>query len=118
MWSFFHKLGSPRWFYGITTPWLPWLGLATALMLLTGTVWGLAFTPADFRQGNSYRIVYIHVPAAFVSLAGYYLMAIAGGVSLIWRVKLADMALRAAASVNALRPLIWPAAKTKWILCG
>lgn len=101
MWSFIHKLGSPRWFYRITTPWLPWLALLTAGLLLTGAVWGLAFAPADFRQGNSYRIIFIHVPTAFVSLAGYYLMATAGAFSLIWKIKLADMALRAAAGIGA-----------------
>ena len=101
MWSWVHKFGSPRWFYGITTPWLPWLGLLTAALLLWGAGWGLAFAPADFRQGNSYRIIFIHVPAAVVSLAGYYLMAIAGGISLVWKIKLADMALRAAAGVGA-----------------
>jgi heme exporter protein C len=101
VWSFIHKLGSPRWFYRITTPWLPWLALLTAGLLLTGAVWGLAFAPADFRQGNSYRIIFIHVPTAFVSLAGYYLMATAGAFSLIWKIKLADMALRAAAGIGA-----------------
>ena len=85
----------------MTTPWLPWLGGLTTLLLATGAVWGLAFTPPDFRQGNSYRIIFIHVPAAAVSLAGYYLMATAGGISLVWKIKLADMALRAAAGVGA-----------------
>jgi heme exporter protein C len=101
VWSFIHKLGSPRWFYRITTPWLPWLALLTAGLLLTGAVWGLAFAPPDFRQGNSYRIIFIHVPTAFVSLAGYYLMATAGAFSLVWKIKLADMALRAAAGIGA-----------------
>ena len=50
-------------------------------------VWGLLFTSPDFRQGNSYRIIYIHVPAAVVALAGYYVMAIAGAISLIWRIE-------------------------------
>src|SRR5512139_3707621 len=61
VWSFIHKLGSPRWCYQITTPWLPWLGAVSALLLVGGAVWGLAFAPPDFRQGNSYRIIFIHV---------------------------------------------------------
>jgi heme exporter protein C len=73
----------------------------TLLLLAVGTVWGLAFAPPDFRQGNSYRIIYIHVPVSVVSLAGYYVMAIAGAVSLIWRMKVADIAMRVAAPIGA-----------------
>ncbi|GIS24508.1 MAG: hypothetical protein CM15mP125_1950 [Gammaproteobacteria bacterium] len=53
-----------------------------------------------FPSGNSYRIIYIHVPAAVVALAGYYVMAFAGAVSLIWRIKMADVTMRAAAPVG------------------
>ena len=67
-----------------------------------GCLWGLLVAPPDFRQGNSYRIIYIHVPAAVVALAGYYVMAIAGAISLIWRIKMADVAMRAAAPVGAV----------------
>ncbi len=106
MWSFIHKLGSPRWFYQMTTPWLPYLALAAGLLLLTGSVWGLAFAPPDFRQGNSYRIIFVHVPAAFVSLAGYYLMASAGAVSLIWKIKVSDMVLKSCAGIGAAMTFI------------
>ena len=67
-----------------------------------GAAWGLLVAPPDFRQGNSYRIIYIHVPAAVVALAGYYVMAFAGAVSLIWRIKMADVTMRAAAPVGAV----------------
>ena len=67
-----------------------------------GAFWGLLVAPPDFRQGNSYRIIYIHVPAAVVALAGYYVMALAGAVSLIWRIKMADITMRAAAPVGAV----------------
>lgn len=101
MWSFFHKLGSPRWFYRISGRWLPWLALASAALLVWGCVWGLLFAPEDFRQGNSYRIIYIHVPAAMIAMAGYVFMAVAGAVSLIWRIKLAEVAMKCAAPVGA-----------------
>ena len=71
-----------------------------------GSVWGLAIAPEDARQGNSYRIIYIHVPASFLALAGYYLMAIAGCIGLIWRMKLAFWALRAAAPLGAAMTFI------------
>lgn len=74
-----------------------WLLPVTLVLLVLGACWGLLVAPPDFRQGNSYRIIYIHVPAAVVALAGYYVMAIAGAISLIWRIKMADVAMRAAA---------------------
>jgi heme exporter protein C len=102
MWSFFHKLGSPPWLYRISGSILRWLLPVTLLALATGVVWGLLFTAPDFRQGNSYRIIYIHVPASVVALAAYYVMAIAGAVSLIWKMKMADIAMKACAPIGAL----------------
>ncbi|MEH6591521.1 MAG: heme ABC transporter permease [Halioglobus sp.] len=102
MWSFFHKLGSPPWLYRISGSILRWLLPVTLLALGVGVVWGLLFTAPDFRQGNSYRIIYIHVPASVVALAAYYVMASAGAVSLIWKMKMADVAMKACAPIGAL----------------
>lgn len=105
-WQWFHRLGSPRWFYEKTTPWLPWLAVIGIALLVTGAVWGLAFAPADYKQGNSYRIIYIHVPAAFLALAGYYIMAISGAVGLIWKMKLPYMVMKSAAPIGAILTFI------------
>jgi heme exporter protein C len=99
--QWFHRLGSPKSFYTATSPWLPWLGLVTLGLLVTGIVWGLGFAPQDAKQGNSFRIIYIHVPAAFLALAGYYVMAGAGAVGLIWRMKLSFMVMKCAATLGA-----------------
>jgi heme exporter protein C len=101
-WTWFHQLGSPKWFYQKTTVWLPWLAVVTLALLVVGTVWGLAFAPADYKQGNSYRIIYIHVPAAFLALAGYYVMAVAGAVGMIWKMKVSFIVMRAAAPIGAV----------------
>jgi heme exporter protein C len=101
MWPIFHKFGSPPWLYAISGAILRWMLPVTLILLIIGAVWGLMFSPADFRQGNSYRIMYIHVPAAVVALAGYYVMALAGAINLIWRMKMADVAMKAAAPVGA-----------------
>ncbi len=101
-WQWFHRLGSPRWFYEKTGKWLPWIGLVAAVLLILGSVWGLAFAPADHKQGNSARIMYIHVPAAILSMAGYYVMAIAGAIGLIWRMKLSFMVMKCAAPIGAI----------------
>ena len=100
-WQWFHRLGSPRWFYQTTERWLPWLYLAALTILSVGLTWGLAFAPEDAKQGNSFRIIYIHVPASFLALAGYYIMASAGAIGLIWKMKLSYMVMKAAASIGA-----------------
>ena len=66
-----HELGSPRWFYQITHNWVRGFGAMAAVMLVVGCVWGLAFMPPDYQQGNSFRIMYVHVPAAMVAQSLY-----------------------------------------------
>ncbi len=101
-WQWFHRLGSPKWFYEKTTGFTGILGVVAGLMLIVGAVWGLAIAPADLKQGNSYRIIYIHVPTAVVSMAGYYVMAISGAIGLIWRMKLSFWVMKSAAPIGAM----------------
>jgi heme exporter protein C len=101
MWTFLHKLGSPRYFYAISGRVLPWLGWITALLMLAGLYGGLLWAPPDFRQGESYRIIFIHVPSAWMSLFVYAVMAAASATGLIWRVKLADVMAAASAPIGA-----------------
>jgi heme exporter protein C len=101
MWQIIHKMGSPPWFYRFSGALVRWLLPIVVILLLVGAVWGLLVAPPDFRQGNSYRIIFIHVPSAVVALAGYYLMAFAGAVSLIWKIKMADLAMRSVAPIGA-----------------
>ncbi len=100
-WTFFHKLGSPKWFYEISGKLLPWLTVFSVLALAIGVVWGLVFAPQDYQQGNSFRIIYIHVPAAILAQSCYMMLAVAGIVGLVWRMKLADVALQCAAPIGA-----------------
>ena len=97
----FHRMGSPRWFYQTTGRWLPALGAVAGLLLVTGIVWGLAFAPPDYQQGNSARIMYIHVPSSILAQSSYMIMASFGVVFLVWRMKLAEIALAAAAPIGA-----------------
>ena len=73
--AFWHKLGSPVWFYQISRPWKIGFGCAALLLLVWGVVWGLAFSPPDYQQGNSVRIMYVHVPAAMLAQSIYIGMA-------------------------------------------
>lgn len=100
MWQIFHKLGSPKWFFGISTRFMPWLLVGGTLLLMAGVIWGLAFAPKDYLQGNSYRIIFIHVPTAFMAQSVYIMMASAAVVTLVWRMKLADVFVKAVAPVG------------------
>ena len=71
------------------------------LLLAIGVVWGLFYAPEDYQQGNSFRIIYIHVPAAILAQSCYMMLAVAGIVGLVWRMKLADVALQCAAPIGA-----------------
>lgn len=68
------------------TPWV--MGVALS-MITIGIFGGLVLAPADYQQGDGFRIIYVHVPAAWLSLFSYSLMAIAAGIGLVWRIKLA-----------------------------
>jgi len=76
--------------------WTLAFGILAAVLLSVGTVWGLAFAPQDYQQGNSFRIMYVHVPTAIVSESVYMVLGAAGLVLLVWRMKMADMVLATA----------------------
>ncbi len=97
----FYQLASPKWFYELTGRWLIFFILAAIILLLTGTIWGLVFAPADYQQGNSFRIIYIHVPSAILAQSCYLLMAIAGGIGLIWKIKMAHIIAKSCAPIGA-----------------
>ncbi len=69
--------------------------------MLIGIVWGLAFAPQDYQQGNSFRIIYLHVPSALLAQSCYIMMAVAGLVGLVWRMKISDVFIAAAAPLGA-----------------
>ena len=101
MWAFIHKLGSPKWFYRISARLQPWFWALAVLLLLAGSVWGLVFAPADYQQGNSFRIIYVHVPAAILAQSCFVTMAVAGVIFLVWKIKIADMAASVIAPFGA-----------------
>jgi len=101
MWAFINKLRSPKWFYAISAKLQPLFWVAATLLLLVGTVWGLAFAPADYQQGNSFRIIYVHVPAAFLAQSIFVSMAVSGLVFMVWKIKVADMVATVMAPLGA-----------------
>lgn len=97
----YHKFGSPRYFYDLTGKMMPWFVGLTVVLLIPGLVWGLAFAPMDEEQGHSYRIIFIHVPAASVAMSAYVMMAVASAIGLIWKMKMAEMVAKCIAPIGA-----------------
>ncbi|MCP5079418.1 MAG: cytochrome c biogenesis protein CcsA, partial [Psychromonas sp.] len=77
MWKWLHPYAKPEKSYQLAGKLLPWFAVVTVVTFVVGLVWGLLFAPADYQQGDSFRIIYIHVPAAMMSMAAYSTMAIA-----------------------------------------
>lgn len=101
-----YQLGSPKSFYQFSQYLLPPLAFLALVGIAVAWIWGLFFAPADYQQGESVRIMYLHVPAAFLSLSIYALMAVAALMILIWEIKLASLLHRACAQVGFLFTLL------------
>ena len=99
--NWMHRLASPPTFYAFAGRLQPWLWAASAALLGYGLVGGLALAPADYQQGEGFRIIYVHVPAAWMSLFTYSLMAGAAVIALVWRIKLAECVMTSCAPVGA-----------------
>ena len=102
MWKWLHPYAKPEAAYHLSGKLLPWFAALALVCLSVGTVWGLAFAPSDYQQGDSFRIIYIHVPSAIWSMGVYMSMAIAAFIGLVWQVRLSDMAALAMAPIGAV----------------
>jgi len=101
MWKFLYKLASPPHFYGIAAKMMPWFTVSGLLLISYGAVVGLFYAPPDYQQGDAFRIIYVHVPAAYLSMMAYSIMAVSAGIGLIWRMKLAHAVAAGAAPIGA-----------------
>ncbi|MBE8166859.1 MAG: heme ABC transporter permease [Shewanella sp.] len=106
MWKWLHPYAAPEKAHQLSAKFLPWLAGFGFVLTLIGTIWGLLFAPADYQQGDSYRIIFIHVPAASLSMSLYVSMAIASFTGLVWQLKMADWAAASIAPVGAVMTFI------------
>jgi heme exporter protein C len=98
--NFLHEYGHPKRFMDLSGALLPWIATSAAVLLALGLYLGFN-TPPDYQQGDTVRIMFIHVPAAWVAMMAYGIMAVASIFSLVNRHPLADIAARAAAPIGA-----------------
>jgi heme exporter protein C len=101
MWTWFYKLASPPFVYNTASALLPWFTCFAVVTLGYGLVGGLVLAPPDYQQGDAFRIIYVHVPSAWMSEFSYSLMAVAGAIALIWRIKIGHAVAAATAPIGA-----------------
>ena len=97
----FHRFANPARFLRMSAALLPWTAALTLVLMATGFYLALAGSPADYQQGESVRIMYVHVPAAWMALFCYASLAGASAVAIIWKHLLADLVAKATAPVGA-----------------
>ncbi|MDT8399112.1 MAG: heme ABC transporter permease [Pseudomonadales bacterium] len=98
----------------MTGRFLPWLAGVTAVLLVTGLVWGLLLAPPDYQMGDNYRIIYIHVPTVVLAMNSYLLMAVLSAAVLIWKIKMADIVAKACAPIGATLTAVGLATGSIW----
>jgi len=109
-----HRFANPTRFMRVANAILPWCAGLTVVFLTVGLYLGLAGSPADYQQGDTVRIMYIHVPAAYMAMFVYGAMAVASAMALIWKHPLADMIARASAPIGAGFTLITLVTGSLW----
>jgi len=99
--NFVYRFSSPKHFYSMSGKLLPWLAGLSIALTIVGLYIGFAVAPTHSEQGESYRLIYLHVLTASNSMMIYMIMATSGAIFLIWRIKLADTIAAASAPIGA-----------------
>ena len=100
-WAWLHRYASPPHFFRIAGRVIPWVSWFAAITGAAGLIGGLGLAPADYQQGEGYRIIFVHVPSAVLSTVAYAVMAGAAGMGLIWRMNVAHAVAASCASIGA-----------------
>ncbi|MEX2353862.1 MAG: heme ABC transporter permease [Gammaproteobacteria bacterium] len=101
MWEWLTRYASPVHFYALAVRLSPWLGWIARVLFIVGIYGAFFYAPPDYQQGESFRIIYVHVPSAWMSMFVYMVMAGAGAVGLIWKTKVSDAIARSCAPLGA-----------------
>ena len=109
-----YRFANPKRFLRIAAVVLPWSAALTVAFLGLGLYLALLASPADYQQWESVRIMYVHVPAAWMALFVYSCLATASAVALIWKHPVADLAAKASAPIGACFTFIALATGSIW----
>ena len=100
------KIANLKFFYTNTRKISCYMSFFVFILFIIGIYWGLFIAPEDYLQGDSYRIMYMHVPAAWLSLQTYMIMAITGFIALVWKIKIMEIISIQCAPIGALFTII------------
>lgn len=100
-WRWFYRLASPPHVYALAGRICPWFAGLAGVFLVIGTYGGLVLAPADYLQGDGFRIIYVHVPSAYLGMLAYMMMATSAAIGFIWRMKMAHGLAVSAAPLGA-----------------
>lgn len=109
-----NRFANPARFMRLSATVLPWCGWTAGAVLAVGLYLSLFVAPPDYQQGDTVRIMFVHVPAAWMALSVYLLVAVASAVALVWRHPLAEVAARAAAPIGAAFTFVCLATGSLW----
>jgi len=105
-WNKIWQYANPKKFIDTTDRLLPWITVMTVVALVGGLIWGFFFTPEDYRQGSTVKIIYIHVPSALMAINAWLMMLVASLIWIVRRHHVSALAARAAAPVGAVMTII------------
>jgi len=111
---FIHKLGSPAYFYTFSGRFIPWLWAIFLVLAAIAMYQAFFVVPADYQQGQSFRIMYLHVPAAWMSMLAYIFMAVMGFIALVWRIRTVEILAMCTAPVGAAFTAVTLIAGSLW----
>ena len=97
----FHQLGSPPYIYRLAGQVSPWFAFLACALMGAGAYGGLVLAPPDYLQGDGFRIIYVHVPTAYLGMLAYVVMAINAAIGFVWRMKMAHAVAVSAAPLGA-----------------
>lgn len=110
----FHQFGSPPTFYRWTGRLNPWLFASALVLGLIALYGGLVLAPPDYQQSDAYRIIFVHVPCAWMSLFAYFFMAVNAFIGLVWRIKLSELLAMCSAPIGAIFTAVTLATGAIW----
>lgn len=114
LWRIAQLFVSPPYFYSRSVRLIPWFGWISLLLMLVGLYGGLVLAPPDYQQGDAYRIIFVHVPAAWLSLFVYVVMATLAAIGLIWKIKMAEVLAASCAPIGAAFTILALATGSLW----
>jgi heme exporter protein C len=109
-----HRFANPGQFLRLSGRVLPWLYWPSVVLIAASLIWGVFFAPSDWQQGDTVRIMYVHVPFAWLASAGYFSLAVCSFISLVWRHPLADLAAAEISPVGAAFTAVCLATGSLW----